>query len=470
MEHIAAKTLLAGLVPAQRLADGQDITLVTTDSREVISGCVFVAFPGEHFDGHDFAARALEAGAAWVVLNHPVEGVPEEKTILCPDSYQAMMQMGANYRAQFAPKVVGVTGSVGKTTTKEFCAVALSGLGQTIKTEGNQNNELGLPRTLFQIDGSTQYAVIEMGMNHAGEISRLSRCARPDVGVITCIGLSHIGNLGSQENICKAKLEICDGMPEGAPLVLNYDDPFLRKAELPAHVRPVWYSMTSQEADVYASAIRQENDGMSFLLDDAENGCFMVHIPALGRHNVANALAAYCAASQLGLTPKEAIRLMKEFRQTGMRQQMMDSHGVRIIQDCYNANPNSMQAALEMFKEYPCKRRFAVLADMLELGDQARAAHEELGRLVARSNIDLLMTYGELARRTATVAAAKGVRTIHANNYEEIAGFLAKAAQPGDAVLFKGSRAMALENAVERMKELQDAAAAAQDGPKENGD
>ena len=470
MEHIAAKTLLAGLVPAQRRADGQDITLVTTDSREVKPGCIFVAFPGERFDGHDFAARALEAGAAWVVLNHPVEGVLQEKTILCPDSYQAMMQMGANYRAQFAPKVVGVTGSVGKTTTKEFCATALSALGSTVKTEGNQNNELGLPRTLFQIDGSTQYAVIEMGMNHAGEISRLSRCARPDVGVITCIGLSHIGNLGSQENICKAKLEICDGMPEGAPLVLNYDDPFLRKAELPAHVRPVWYSMTSQEADVYASAIRQENDGMSFLLDDAENGCFMVHIPALGRHNVANALAAYCAASQLGLTPKEAIRLMKEFRQTGMRQQMMDSHGVRIIQDCYNANPNSMQAALEMFKEYPCKRRFAVLADMLELGDQARAAHEELGRLVARSNIDLLMTYGELARRTATVAAAKGVRTIHANNYEEIAGFLAKAAQPGDAVLFKGSRAMALENAVERMKELQDAAAAAQDGPKENGD
>ena len=470
MEKIAAKTLLAGLTPAGTIDGDQMVSLVTTDSREVKPGCIFVAFPGERFDGHDFAARALEAGAAWVVLNHPVEGVPQEKTILCPDSYQAMMQMGANYRAQFAPKVVGVTGSVGKTTTKEFCATALSALGSTVKTEGNQNNELGLPRTLFQIDAGTRYAVVEMGMNHAGEISRLSRCARPDVGVITCIGLSHIGNLGSQENICKAKLEICDGMPEGAPLVLNYDDPFLRKAELPAHVRPVWYSMTSQEADVYASAIRQENDGMSFLLDDDENGCFMVHIPALGRHNVANALAAYCAASQLGLTPKEAIRLMKEFRQTGMRQQMMDSHGVRIIQDCYNANPNSMQAALEMFKEYPCKRRFAVLADMLELGDQARAAHEELGRLVARSNIDLLMTYGELARRTATVAAAKGVRTIHANNYEEIAGFLAKAAQPGDAVLFKGSRAMALENAVERMKELQDAAAAAQDGPKENGD
>ena len=461
MEPIAAKTLLAGLTPAERIPDGQTVALVTTDSRAAAPGCVFVAFPGEHFDGHDFAAKAVAAGAAWVVLNRPVEGVPEDKTILCPDSYRAMMQMGANYRAQFSPKVIGVTGSVGKTTTKEFCAAALAGLGPTIKTEGNQNNELGLPRTLFQIGAETQYAVIEMGMNHAGEISRLSCCARPDVGIITCIGLSHIGNLGSQENICKAKLEICDGMPEGAPLVLNYDDPFLRKAELPAHVRPVWYSMTSQEADVYASAIRQENDGMSFLLDDAENGCFMVHIPALGRHNVSNALAAYCAASQLGLGPKEAIRQMKEFRQTGMRQHMLDSHGVRIIEDCYNANPTSMKAALEMFRDYPCKRRFAVLADMLELGDESRAAHEEVGRLVAQSGVDVLITYGDLAHRTATVAAAKGVRTIHAHNYEEIAGFLAKAACPGDAILFKGSRLMALENAVEQLRALQDAAALA---------
>ena len=464
MESIAAKTLLAGLTPAERISEGQMIPLVTTDSRQAAPGCVFVAFPGEKFDGHDYAAKALEAGAAWVVLNHPVDGVPEEKTILCPDSYQAMMRMGANYRAQYSPKVVGVTGSVGKTTTKDFCAVALSALGPTIKTEGNQNNELGLPRTLFQIGADTRYAVLEMGMNHAGEIGRLSRCAKPDVAIITCIGLSHIGNLGSQENICKAKLEICEGMAEGAPLVLNYDDEFLRKAQLPAHVRPVWYSMTSQEADVYASAIRQEDDGMSFLLDDAENGCFMVHIPALGRHNVANALAAYCAASQLGLTPKEAIQQMKSFRQTGMRQQMVDSHGVRLIEDCYNANPTSMQAALAMFKDYPCKRRFAVLADMLELGDEARAAHEEVGRLVAQSGIDVLITYGELARRTATVAAAKGVRTIHANNYDEIGEFLAKAARPGDAVLFKGSRAMALENAVEKMRERQDAAAEQAEG------
>lgn len=199
----------------ESFADSQPIGLVTTDSREVCPGCIFVAFPGERFDGHDFAAKALEEGAAYVVLNHPVEGVPAERAVISPDSYHAMMVMGANYRSQFHPKVVGVTGSVGKTTTKQMTYAAIAGFGNTIKTEGNQNNELGLPRTMFRIGRDTEYAVVEMGMSHAGEIERLAKCARPDVGIITCIGVSHIGNLGSQENICKAKLEICAGLAEG---------------------------------------------------------------------------------------------------------------------------------------------------------------------------------------------------------------------------------------------------------------
>ena len=236
MDKISASVLLKGLAP-EGFADEAAIDLVTTDSREVRPGCIFVAFPGEKFDGHDFAAKALEEGAEYVVLNHPVKDVPAGKCFLCPDSYRAMMMMGANYRRQFSPKVVGVTGSVGKTTTKQMTYAAIAGFGNTIKTEGNQNNELGMPRTLMRLESSTEYAVIEMGMSHAGEIDRLVRAARPDVGIITCIGVSHIGNLGSQENICKAKLEICNGLPEGAPLVLNYDDPFLRKAVLPAHVQ-----------------------------------------------------------------------------------------------------------------------------------------------------------------------------------------------------------------------------------------
>ena len=414
MEKIHASKLLAGLVPAGFLTSDPEVELVTTDSREVRPGCIFVAFPGEKFDGHDYAAKALEEGAEYVVLNHPVKDVPAGKCFLCPDSYHAMMVMGANYRKQYHPKVVGVTGSVGKTTTKQMTYAALCGFGNTIKTEGNQNNELGMPRTLMRIGADTEYAVIEMGMSHAGEIDRLARAARPDVGIITCIGVSHIGNLGSQENICKAKLEICSGLAEGAPLVLNYDDKFLRAAKLPDHVRPVWFSLVDENADVCALSIRQEPDGMSFVLED-----------------------------------QEVIQGLSNFEQTGRRQKVEQSKGVTVIEDCYNANPDSMKAALAMFREFPCKRRFALLGDMLELGGLSREAHEELGRLAADSSLYCLVTYGEQAKRTAVVAAAKGLKTLHATNYREAADALLNRMLPGDALLVKASRGMALEKVLE---------------------
>ena len=448
MEKIAADLLLKGLAP-EGFADSQPIGLVTTDSREVCPGCIFVAFPGERFDGHDFAAKALEEDAAYVVLNHPVEGVPAERAVISPDSYHAMMVMGANYRSQFHPKVVGVTGSVGKTTTKQMTYAAIAGFGNTIKTEGNQNNELGLPRTIFRIGRDTEYAVVEMGMSHAGEIERLAKCARPDVGIITCIGVSHIGNLGSQENICKAKLEICAGLPEGAPLVLNGDDPFLRKAVLPDHVRPVWFSLGDENADVCALSIQQDEKGMSFVLEDHEEGTFLVKIPAMGRHNVANALAAYCAATRLGLNARRVIAGLADFEQTGMRQKVVHIRGVDVIEDCYNANPDSMKAALAMFREYPCKRRFALLGDMLELGDISRAAHEEVGRQAVENKVDYLITYGEQAKRIAVVAAAKGLPTLHADTYAQAAETLLNKMQPGDALLVKASRGMALEKVLE---------------------
>ena len=448
MERIKASVLLNGLAPDSMMFGEAEVSLVTTDSREVRPGCIFVAFPGERFDGHDFAAKALEEGALCVVVNHPVEGVPAEKAVLCPDSYHAMMVLGANYRSQFHPKVVGVTGSVGKTTTKQMCYAAIEGFGNTIKTEGNQNNELGLPRTMFRIGRDTQYAVVEMGMSHRGEIERLSRCARPDVGIITCIGVSHIGNLGSQENICKAKLEICAGLPEGAPLVLNGDDPFLRKAKLPEHVRPVWFSLGDESADVCALSIQQEADGMSFVLEDHEEGTFLVKIPAMGRHNVANALAAYCAATRLGLDAGRssgASAILSRpvcARRSSTARASMSS---RLLQ----RQPRQHEAALAMFKEYPCKRRFALLGDMLELGDLSREAHEEVGREAAESGLDTLITYGEQAKRTAVVAAAKGLTTLHANTYREAADALLKLMQPGDALLVKASRGMALEKVLE---------------------
>ena len=450
MEAIAANILLEGLAVNALAQCETPVTLVTTDSREVCPGCIFVAFPGEKFDGHDFAAKALENGALCVVLNHPVEGVPEEKSVICPDSYHAMMVMGANYRSQYHPKVVGVTGSVGKTTTKQMTYAALSGFGETIKTEGNQNNELGMPRTLMRLESSTEYAVIEMGMSHAGEIDRLARAARPDVGIITCIGVSHIGNLGSQENICKAKLEICAGLPEGAPLVLNGDDPFLRKAVLPAHVRPVWFSLSDENADVCALSIRQETDGMSFVLEDQEHGTFVVNIPAMGRHNVANALAAYCAATRLGCDAKRVIRGFSNFEQTGRRQKVVDSKGVTVIEDCYNANPDSMKAALAMFKEYPCKRRFALLGDMLELGAASEPGHRQTGKWAADA-ADLLVAYGPLSAAMAEAARQKGLQTIHCQAAEEVVEYLRQNVRPGDVVLAKASHAMKLDDVLKQL-------------------
>ena len=409
MEKIAADLLLKGLAP-EGFADSQPIGLVTTDSREVCPGCIFVAFPGERFDGHDFAARALEEGAAYVVLNHPVEGVPAERAVISPDSYHAMMVMGANYRSQFHPKVVGVTGSVGKTTTKQMTYAAIAGFGNTIKTEGNQNNELGLPRT---------------------------------------IGVSHIGNLGSQENICKAKLEICAGLAEGSPLVLNGDDPFLRKAALPTHVRPMWFSLGDENADVCALDVRQEGDGMAFTLCDKNAGRYEVTIPAMGRHNVANALAAYAAATRLGLAPEGVIAGLADFEQTGMRQKVVHAGSMDVIEDCYNANPDSMKAALAMFKEYPCKRRFALLGDMLELGGMSAPAHEELGRQAAEAGLTALVTYGPEAARTARAAKDAGLAdVVHAEDYQQAADALLARMAPGDALLVKASRGMALEKAL----------------------
>src|SRR5699024_10952058 len=242
--------------------------------RNVAPGCVFVCFPGERVDGHAFAAGAYRDGAAYIVANHPVEGVPAERTVIVPDSALAMVRMASIYRMLFSPRIIGVTGSVGKTTTKEFCYAVLSAFGSTLKTEGNQNNDIGVPNTLFRLENATEYAVLAMGMDHAGEIERLARCARPSAGIITKIGVSHLENLGSRENILKAKLELCYGLPDGAPLVLNADDDLLPAAKLPDRLRPVWFGIENGSADVRAVDIRQEGGGTRFVLSDREYGDF----------------------------------------------------------------------------------------------------------------------------------------------------------------------------------------------------
>ena len=445
MEAIAANILLEGLAVNALAQCETPVTLVTTDSREVCPGCIFVAFPGEKFDGHDFAAKALENGALCVVLNHPVEGVPEEKSVICPDSYHAMMVLGANYRSQFHPKVVGVTGSVGKTTTKQMTYAAIAGFGSTIKTEGNQNNELGLPRTMFRIGKETQYAVVEMGMDHLGEIERLTRCARPSAGIITMIGVSHLENLGTRENILKAKMEICAGLPDGAPLALNADNDLLPTASVPARLRPVWFGIESENADVRAADIHTGTEGTTFTLVDKAYGSFAVSIPTAGLHTVYDALAAYAAATRLGLDPARCAAALSRYQATGMRQHIVEKGGITFIEDCYNASPDSMKAALSVLKALPNVRKIALLGDMLELGDASESGHRATGEWAADAGVSLLIAYGPNSAAMAEAAKKRGIATVHCQTAAEVLQYLQQSVRPGDAVLAKASHAMKLD-------------------------
>lgn len=446
MKPIHANQLLAGLA----LAEAEPITAVVTDSRKVVPGCVFVCFPGERVDGHDYAAAAYRAGAAYIVANHPVDGVPENRTVIVASSHHAMVRMASNYRMLFSPLMIGVTGSVGKTTTKEFCYAVLSAFGNTLKTEGNQNNEIGLPNTLFRLDDATEYAVVEMGMSNLGEIERLARAARPSAGIITLIGVSHLENLGTRENILKAKLELCYGLPDGAPLALNADDDLLPTAKLPERLRPVWFGIDSPDADVRAVKITAGDNGTDFVLSDKEYGDFPVHIPTVGLHTVSDALAAYAAATRLGLDPAKAAAALSNYQTTGMRQNIVHKAGVTVIEDCYNASPDSMRAALGVLKNQPAERRVALLGDMLELGSVSEKAHRQVGEWAAEAGVDLLIAYGPLSAAMAQAAAEKGVTTLHCETEQDVVGYVRQNVHAGDALLAKASHAMKLDQVLEQ--------------------
>lgn len=440
MQPIPVNELLAGLA----LAEPVTIQAVVTDSRKVVPGCVFVCFPGERVDGHTFAAGAYQNGAAYIIANHPVEGVPAERTVVVPDSALAMIRMASNYRMLFSPRIIGVTGSVGKTTTKEFCYAVLSVFGNALKTEGNQNNDIGVPNTLFRLAPETEYAVVEMGMDHAGEIERLTRCVRPSAGIITMIGVSHLENLGTRENILKAKMEICAGLPDGAPLVLNADNDLLPTAQVPARLRAVWFGI-EKDADVRAENIVTGAQGTSFTIVDRENGSFPVSIPTAGLHTVYDALSAYAAATRLGLDPARCAAALSNYQTTGMRQHIVEKGGVTVIEDCYNASPDSMKAAISVLKALPNARKIALLGDMLELGDASEEGHRHTGEWVAEAGIDVLIAYGPRSGAMAEAAKAQGVTTVHCQNEQEVLQCLRQFVQPGDALLAKASHAMKLE-------------------------
>lgn len=419
---------------------------ICIDSRLAGEGFLYIAIKGENFDGHSFTASALQNGAVGAIISHDVDC--QGKFIRVADTRKALITLAHWFRCTFDIPVVGLTGSVGKTTTKEMTWAVISEKYNTVKTEGNLNNDIGLPRTLLRFEADTQAAVIEMGMSNAGEISVLSQTTEPTIAIISNIGVSHMESLGSRENILKAKLEILDGLREGCPLMLNGDDPYLVSASVSD--RPVfYYGIDNHSCDYRAENIKQNGNKTSFTVIFDGGKKQDIVIPTIGIHNVYNALAAFGTGMQLGVTPEQAAKGLGKYVPSGMRQRVKDVKGIKFIEDCYNASPDSQRAALKMLSSVEAKRKIAVLGDMLELGKISEDAHRDAGLLAAKNKIDVLMTYGKNSLATADNALKCGVPVVKAFlDKKELADALFEELKQGDAVLFKASRGMALEDVI----------------------
>lgn len=423
---------------------------VCTDTRKIQPGSLFVCLRGERFDGHSFASQAAQLGAAALLVDHPVDAdVPQ---LVVTDTGKALLQLAGWYRRRFQLPVVGLTGSVGKTTTKEFIALVLGAKYNTLKTQGNLNNEIGVPQMLFRLEDSHTAAVIEMGMNHFGEISRLTRAVAPTVGLITNIGVSHIENLGSRAGILQAKLEILEGMAPDAPLIVNMDNDMLRTVKLGD--RPLLtFAIDDQSADFTATDIAEQGSTTTFTV---HHSTFTqpVTIPTVGIHNVYNALAAMAVGYVTGVDPVAAAAALANYVPAGMRQNLVQVGGVQVIEDCYNASPDSMRAALQTLGKLPVHRRYAVLGAMLELGDYAKEAHTQVGKMAAENGIDGVLAYGADAAYIVEAAKQAGLENARLfDTKESLAQSLAQQVQPGDGVLFKGSRGMHLEDVMHTVYE-----------------
>ncbi|MBQ3151120.1 MAG: UDP-N-acetylmuramoyl-tripeptide--D-alanyl-D-alanine ligase [Clostridia bacterium] len=426
-----------------------DILSVSTDTRTIEKGSLFVCIAGENFDGHTFAQAALEKGAV-AVLSERDLGL--DRQIVTNGTREALLRLSGYYRNKFPITVAGVTGSVGKTTVKEMTCDVLSQKYKTLKTEGNLNNEIGLPKTLFRLDGTYEAAVIEMGMNHSGEIARLTRAASPTLSIIGNIGISHIENLGSRENILKAKLEITEGMKPDAPLILNGDDELLYNAKVTD--RPVYYyGIRNKYCRFKAYDIENLGDKSAFTVDF---GCGeqRVELPAPGIHNIYNALAAFTAGFLVSVDPEQAARALSRYVPSGMRQRFRTVKDICFIEDCYNASPDSVKAAINTLSGVNASRRIAVLGDMLELGEMSEEAHRKSGRIAGEAGIDILYTYGERSELTAETAIKSGVKAVRSfNSKSELADALKDILKENDAVLFKASRGMKLEEVINSIYE-----------------
>lgn len=440
------------------MAGEELITHVSTDSRDITPGCVFVCVKGARFDGHDFAPEAVRQGASYVVASERVP-LTQDKVFYVDNTLDALIKLAGAYRSQFSPITVGVTGSVGKTTTKEFIAAVASRRYKTLKNEGNQNTEIGVPNTIWKLDQSHECAVIEMGQDKMDDILKLTMAVRPDIAVVTSVGTAHIEFLGSRENILRGKLQIADSMGPHAPLILCADNDLLGGITngYNEHLRDkriVRFGIEAERCDVRAVNIREGERETRFTVR-YPGGEVEATIPTIGRHTVLDALAAFAVGLEMKIGPKEIALGLYDYAPAGMRQHIVPCEAITLVEDCYNANPDSMKAALSTFGSMKVRgRRVAVLGDMLELGETAKDAHYEVGRFAAAQGLDLLFCYGRWCLELCRGAKGAGMgEAYYFPTQEEMYQSLRQSLQEGDTVWLKASLGMKLGESVSRLRE-----------------
>ena len=421
---------------------------ISTDTRGELSGCLFVPLKGERFDGHDYLQQAVEKGAVAVLCDREIAALPKEVAVYrVKQTRRALEDLAAYHRRRFALPVIAVTGSSGKTTTKELIASVLAQKFRVHKTEKNHNNEIGLAQTLLSLQPEDEVCVVEMGMRARGEIKRLAEVAAPTIGVVTNVGVAHLERLGSQDAIAAAKQELIESIPENGTAVLNWNDKRVRSMASVCHGRVISYGIEPQ-ANVQALDIQYGLGKTKFtcrIFDEV----FPVTLPLLGAHNVANALATVAVARVLGLSANRIQRALADAVAGELRQEIIDRSGIRFVNDAYNANPLSMAASLTSLSQFGEGRYVAVIGDMLELGPDEVAMHEELATAVIAAGITELITVGPLARALGEAVKKQSHVNVHSvANTNEVMPLLKPLLQEGDIVLIKGSHSLRLDTLV----------------------
>lgn len=453
LTRVAELLSVTGAVDDQAVAGGYSI-----DSRTLAPGDLFFAVRGERLDGHDFVEAALERGAVAAVVGRERAPIYPEaihaKLIAVDDTLAALQALGSAVRRAWGKTLVAVTGSTGKTTTKDAIAHVLSRRYRVLKSEGNLNNHFGLPLQLLRLEPEHEVAVVELAMSHAGEIAALARIAQPDLGLVTNVAPVHLGFFNSVAEIARAKYELIAGLPGGSTAVLNADDEYVSQFGRDFHGRVVSYAL-EHPADVRADAIEERGAGGSAFEIVAGSARQKAVLPLLGRHNISNALAAVAVAlqpllsGQPGMPLADAAGALATLQPSPQRGQVLELDGVTVISDCYNSNPKALNAMVDALHGLAAQRRMVVAGEMLELGPAGEQLHRECGRRMAGRGVHKLLGVRGAARFLVEAAKQAGLEAEFVETPEEAGEWLARNARPGDAVLLKASRGVRLELALE---------------------